>query len=141
LLMLDYGIYYEFLPVERLDDDQPKTLGLHEVELGKNYAMVISTNAGLWRYVVGDTIKFVSLHPYRIQITGRTKQYINTFGEEVIVDNTDEALRRACLETGATIRDYTAGPVYFQGNQAGAHEWIIEFDEPPTDFDRFCTVL
>src|SRR5690606_25356014 len=92
LLMLDYGIYYEFLPLEHLHDEQPRTRGLHEVELNKHYAIVISTNAGLWRYMVGDTVKFVSLSPFRIQVTGRTKQYINTFGEEVIVDNTDHAL-------------------------------------------------
>ncbi|WP_257669649.1 GH3 auxin-responsive promoter family protein [Parapedobacter tibetensis] len=141
LLMLDYGIYYEFLPMENLLDEHPKTLGLHQVELGKNYALIISTNAGLWRYMVGDTIKFVTLHPYRIQITGRTKQFINTFGEEVIVDNADDALKRACAETQATIRDYTAGPVYFKNCEAGAHEWIIEFEEQPNDFDKFCKVL
>ncbi|MGK6349933.1 GH3 auxin-responsive promoter family protein [Parapedobacter sp. DT-150] len=141
LLMLDYGIYYEFLPMENLHDEHPRTLGLHEVELGKNYALIISTNAGLWRYLLGDTIKFVSLHPYRIQITGRTKQYINTFGEELIVDNADHALERACAETGASIRDYTAGPVYFKGDDAGAHEWVIEFEVQPDDFDAFCKVL
>src|SRR3546814_2672420 len=91
--------------------------------------------------MVGDTIKFTTLHPYRIQVTGRTKQFINTFGEEVIVDNADEALKQACADTGASIRDYTAGPVYFSDGKAGAHEWIIEFEEPPRDFDRFCKVL
>lgn len=141
LLMLDYGIYYEFLPLENLHDAHPKTLGLDEVELNKHYALIISTNAGLWRYLIGDTIKFVNLSPYRIQVTGRTKQYINTFGEELIVDNADDALRKACLETHASIRDYTAGPVYFNENQAGAHEWIIEFEDPPDDFDVFCKVL
>src|SRR5690606_10685647 len=99
--------------MENLDDEQPKTLGLHEVELGKNYALIISTNAGLWRYKIGDTIKFTSLSPYRFQISGRTKQYINTFGEEVIVDNADQALHIACNATDAIIKDYTAGPVYF----------------------------
>ena len=141
LLMLDYGIYYEFLPMEHLHDEHPKTLGLHEVELGKNYALIISTNAGLWRYMVGDTVRFVNLHPYRIQVTGRTKQYINAFGEEVIVDNADDALKRACDETQATIRDYTAGPIYFSDGEAGAHEWVIEFDEQPSDFDKFCQVF
>ncbi|MEC3879579.1 GH3 auxin-responsive promoter family protein [Parapedobacter sp. 10938] len=141
LLMLDYGIYYEFLPIENVADEHPKTLGLDEVELDKNYALIISTNAGLWRYMVGDTIKFTTLHPYRIQITGRTKQFINAFGEEVIVDNADEALRQACAATGAGVRDYTAGPIYFSDGKAGAHEWIIEFEEPPRDFDRFCNVL
>lgn len=141
LLMLDYGIYYEFLPMEHIRDEHPKTLGLGEVELGKNYALIISTNAGLWRYMVGDTVKFTSLHPYRIQVTGRTKQYINTFGEEVIVDNADDALSKACEVTGAIVRDYTAGPVYFGDEGTGAHEWIVEFEHDPDDFTRFCDVL
>ncbi len=141
LLMLDYGIYYEFLPIENLHDDSPKTLGLHEVELDKNYAVIISTNAGLWRYKIGDTIKFTSLSPYRFRISGRTKQYINTFGEEVIVDNADQALKTACDQTHAIVKDYTAGPVYFRDNEAGAHEWIIEFDRQPNNFDDFCRIL
>ena len=141
LLMLDYGIYYEFLPMENLEDEDPITLGLHEVEIGKNYALIISTNAGLWRYKIGDTIKFTSLSPYRFQISGRTKQYINTFGEEVIVDNADQALKAACEATEAIIRDYTAGPVYFKGKDAGAHEWIIEFAKQPTNFNIFCEKL
>lgn len=141
LLMLDYGVYYEFLPVEHMDEEHPNTLNLDEVELDKNYALIISTNAGLWRYKIGDTIRFTSLSPYRFQISGRTKQYINTFGEEVIVDNADQALQAACQETGACIRDYTAGPVYFKENEAGAHEWIIEFEKNPSDFQRFCDVL
>lgn len=141
LLMLDYGIYYEFLPTEYLDAENPKTLNLDEVELGKNYALIISTNAGLWRYKIGDTIRFTSLSPYRFQISGRTKQYINTFGEEVIVDNAEQALQTACHETNASIRDYTAGPVYFKENEAGAHEWIIEFEKKPSDFQKFCEIL
>src|SRR5690606_36017747 len=141
LLMLDYGIYYEFIPAELANEPNPKTLSLSEVELNKNYAMVISTNAGLWRYLIGDTVKFVSLSPYRIQITGRTKQYINTFGEEVIVDNTDDALAYACEVTGAIVRDYTAGPVYFSEGKSGAHEWVIEFENLPSDFDLHCTSL
>ena len=141
LLMLDYGIFYEFLPMENLDDENPKTLSLHEVELGKNYALIITTNAGLWRYKIGDTIKFTSLSPYRIQVSGRTKQYINTFGEEIIVDNAEQALSAACKATGAGIKDYTAAPVYFSGQEAGAHEWIIEFEKQPNDFQRFCEVL
>ncbi|MGN0002512.1 MAG: GH3 auxin-responsive promoter family protein [Sphingobacterium composti] len=141
LLMLDYGIYYEFLPMENLDDENPKTLGLHEVELGKNYALIITTNAGLWRYKIGDTIKFTSLSPFRFQISGRTKQYINTFGEEVIVDNADQALKVACNATSAIIKDYTAGPVYFSNKDAGAHEWIIEFEKQPSDFNKFCDIL
>ena len=141
LLMLDYGVYYEFLPFENLGQEHPRTLCLDEVQLGRNYALIISTNAGLWRYMVGDTIKFTSLNPYRIQITGRTKHYINAFGEELIVDNADGALRAACAATNAILTDYTAGPVYFSGHEAGAHEWIIEFEEQPDNFDRFCAVL
>src|SRR5690606_34647424 len=141
LLMLDYGIYYEFLPMDRIHDEHPQAIGLGDVELGKNYALIISTNAGLWRYMVGDTVRFTSLSPYRIQVTGRTKQYINTFGEEVIVDNADDALGQACAATQAIVRDYTAGPVYFGDNEAGAHEWIVEFEQEPDNFQRFCEVL
>ncbi|HAL51849.1 MULTISPECIES: GH3 auxin-responsive promoter family protein [Sphingobacterium] len=141
LLMLDYGIYYEFLPTERMHEDNPSTLRLDQVELGKNYALIISTNAGLWRYKIGDTIKFTSLSPYRFQISGRTKQYINTFGEEVIVDNAEQALAEASKLTQARIKDYTAGPVYFKDAEAGAHEWVIEFEQQPNDFRRFCEIL
>ncbi|MCW8312148.1 GH3 auxin-responsive promoter family protein [Sphingobacterium thalpophilum] len=141
LLMLDYGIYYEFLPTERMHEENPKTLRLDEVEIGKNYALIISTNAGLWRYKIGDTIKFTSLSPYRFQISGRTKQYINTFGEEVIVDNAEQALTEASKLTNARVKDYTAGPVYFKDAEAGAHEWVIEFEQQPNDFKRFCEIL
>jgi hypothetical protein len=141
LLMLDYGIYYEFLPLENFGEESPKTYGLHEVELHKNYALIISTNGGLWRYAIGDTIKFTSLSPYRIQITGRTKHFINAFGEEVIVDNAEKALAKACAETHAAIRDYTACPIYFQGNDAGGHEWIIEFEQAPSNIDKFVDML
>lgn len=141
LLMLDYGIYYEFLPMEHFDEENPKTLSLSEVELNKNYAIIISTNAGLWRYVIGDTVKFTSLDPYRIKITGRTKHFINAFGEEVIIDNAEKALTKACAETNAIIKDYTACPIYFQGNEAGGHEWIIEFEKKPNEFNRFVDIL
>ena len=141
LLMLDYGIFYEFIPMENLEDEYPKTLGLHEVELEKNYAIVITTNGGLWRYMIGDTVKFTSLSPYRIKITGRTKHFINAFGEEVIVDNAEKALTKACRETGAIIRDYTACPIYFQGDEAGGHEWIIEFEQHPNDIEKFTDLL
>ncbi|MCC8409510.1 GH3 auxin-responsive promoter family protein [Mucilaginibacter sp. UR6-1] len=141
LLMLDYGIFYEFLPVEHMHDDNPQTLTLDEVEIGKNYALIITTNAGLWRYMIGDTVKFTSLAPYRIQISGRTKHYINTFGEEVIIDNAERALEEACKSTGAIIRDYTAAPVYFDGKQSGAHEWLIEFVKAPAEFERFVDIL
>jgi hypothetical protein len=141
LLMLDYGIYYEFLPMEHFGEENPKTLGLDEVELNKNYALIISTNGGLWRYTIGDTIKFTALSPYRIQITGRTKHFINAFGEEVIVDNAEKALARACAETNAAIRDYTACPIYFRGNDAGGHEWIIEFEQAPSNMEHFVDTL
>ena len=137
LLMLDYGIYYEFLPMEDFGKENPKTLGLDEVQLNKNYAIIISTNAGLWRYMIGDTVKFTSLSPFRIQISGRTKHFINAFGEEVIIDNAEKALEKACHDTHAIIRDYTAGPIYFKGNEAGGHEWIIEFEQKPDHIERF----
>ncbi len=141
LLMLDYGIYYEFLPMENIGEENPKTLSLDEVELDKNYALIITTNAGLWRYQIGDTIKFTSLSPHRIQITGRTKHFINAFGEELIIDNAEKALAKACAETDSIIRDYTACPVYFKGNEAGAHEWIIEFEQAPKNLERFTDIL
>src|ERR1700744_3613573 len=141
LLMLDYGIFYEFLPLDHLHDDDPSTLTLDEVELDKNYALIISTNAGLWRYMIGDTVRFTSLSPFRIQITGRTKHFINAFGEELIIDNAERALAEACLQTGAIIRDYTAAPVYFDGDNNGAHEWIIEFEKKPAEFERFVELL
>jgi hypothetical protein len=141
LLMLDYGIFYEFLPFEHLHDDHPPTLTLDEVELDKNYALIITTNAGLWRYMIGDTVRFTSLSPYRIQITGRTKHFINAFGEEVIIDNAERALEKACRYTGAIIRDYTAAPVYFSEDESGSHEWLIEFEQNPAEFDRFVDLL
>ena len=141
LLMLDYGIYYEFIPMEEVDKEYPQTLSLNEVEIDKNYAIVISTNAGLWRYMIGDTVKFTSLNPYRLKITGRTKHFINAFGEEVIIDNAEKALNKACADTNAQIRDYTACPIYFKGDEAGAHEWIIEFEKKPKEFERFIDIL
>lgn len=141
LLMLDYGIYYEFIPLENVDKENPDTLSLSEVEKDKNYAMVISTNAGLWRYMIGDTVKFTSLSPYRVRITGRTKHFINAFGEEVIIDNAEKALNKACADTGAHIRDYTACPIYFNEDEPGAHEWIIEFEKKPKEFERFVDIL
>jgi hypothetical protein len=141
LLMLDYGIYYEFLPLEHIEDENPKTLSLDQVELNKNYAIIISTNGGLWRYMIGDTVHFTSLSPFRIKITGRTKHFINAFGEEVIIDNAENALTKACALTNAKIKDYTACPIYFSGEEAGGHEWIIEFEEQPTDFEKFIDVM
>ncbi|MDB5127460.1 GH3 auxin-responsive promoter family protein [Mucilaginibacter sp.] len=141
LLMLDYGIFYEFLPIENLHQENPKTLTLDEVELNKNYALIITTNAGLWRYLIGDTVRFTSLVPYRIQITGRTKHFINAFGEELIIDNAERALAEACSQTGAIIRDYTAAPIYFNDKECGAHEWLIEFEKHPAEFERFVDLL
>jgi len=141
LLMLDYGIYYEFLPMEDFGKEHPTTKTLAEVETGKNYALIISTNAGLWRYLIGDTIMFTSLDPYRFRITGRTKNFINAFGEELMVDNADKALDIACKKTGAVISDYTAAPVYFGDKNNGAHEWIIEFEIPPANIEYFGEVF
>lgn len=138
LLMLDYGIYYEFLPVERLQDDQPRTCSLEEVETEKNYAMIITTNGGLWRYMIGDTVMFTNLNPFRIKITGRTKTFINAVGEELIIDNAETALAIACEKTGASINDYTAAPIYFSDKDTAGHEWIIEFEKAPQNIDFFC---
>ncbi|HEY8402453.1 MAG TPA: GH3 auxin-responsive promoter family protein [Cytophagaceae bacterium] len=141
LLMLDYGIFYEFIPMEDFESDNPKTLSLSEVELNKNYAMVISTNAGLWRYKIGDTVKFTSLSPYRIKISGRTKHFINVFGEEVIVENAETAISLAGQQTGAIITNFTAAPVYFSTGNKGGHEWIVEFSVAPTDMELFTKTL
>ena len=141
LLMLDYGIYYEFIPSEDFENDNPKTFSLDEVELHKNYALVISTNAGLWRYKIGDTITFTSLNPHRIQITGRTKNFINAFGEELIVDNADKALSIACEKSGALIKEYTVAPIYFSDQESAAHEWLIEFEVVPSSIEYFTDVI
>jgi hypothetical protein len=141
LLMLDYGIYYEFIPMSDWGKENPKVLSLRQVELDENYAMVISTNAGLWRYIIGDTIKFTNKYPFKIKVTGRTKHFINAFGEEVIIDNAEQALKIACHHTGAIVNEYTAGPIFMGDNQKGAHQWIIEFDIPPADMDHFTKIL
>lgn len=141
LLMLDYGIFYEFIPMDEIHKSQPNTLTLEEVEIGKNYALLITTNAGLWRYMIGDTVKFTSLNPFRIKISGRTKHFINAFGEEVVVENADAAITKACKATGAIITDYTAGPIYVQNESKGGHEWIIEFEKEPSDSDYFAEIL
>lgn len=141
LLFLNHGIFYEFMPMEELGKEEPQTLQLQEVELGKNYALIISTNGGLWRYMVGDTIQFTSLLPYRIKISGRTKSFINAFGEEVIVENSDTAVAKACEATGAVVNDYTAAPVYFSDHGNGGHEWLVEFEVMPDDLNRFTTEL
>lgn len=141
LLMLDYGVFYEFVPFDEVGSPSPKALTIAEVELFKNYAMVITTNSGLWRYMIGDTVMFTSTFPHKIKITGRTKHYINAFGEEVIIDNAEKALRVACEKTGALIREYTAAPVYMGDNAKGAHEWLIEFEVAPADINYFATTL
>ncbi len=141
LLMLDYGVFYEFIPMSEWDSENPKVLSLKEVELNENYAIVISTSAGLWRYLIGDTVKFTSKYPYKIKVTGRTKHFINAFGEEVIIDNADRAILIACDHTGAIVNEYTAGPVFMGDNQKGAHQWVIEFDKEPADLDFFVTIL
>lgn len=141
LLMLDYGVYYEFIPLDEIDNPHPSTLNLEDVELGKNYALVISTNAGLWRYIIGDTIQFTSRYPYRIKISGRTKNFINTFGEEVIIDNAEKALEHACSICQSSIKEYTAGPVYLDERNQACHQWLIEFEKEPEQLDYFCEVL
>jgi len=141
LLMLDYGVFYEFIPVEELDNEYPDAISLAEVEVGKNYAMLITTNAGLWRYNIGDTVKFTSVSPYRIRISGRTKHYINAFGEEVIIENAETAITKACEQTGAVIDNFTAAPIYLEKSKRGGHEWIIEFKTSPRDLNEFTHVL
>lgn len=141
LLMLDYGIFYEFIPMDTFGTENQKTIRLSEVELGKNYAIVITTNSGLWRYMIGDTVRFTSRSPYRIRITGRTKHHINVFGEELMVENTDSALAKACEATGLEVIDYTVAPIFMDGKEKGAHEWIVEFRNPPSDASHFAEVL
>ncbi len=141
LLMLDYGIFYEFIPMETHNTEEQRAIPLWEVGLNKNYAIVITTNSGLWRYKIGDTVRFTSINPYRIRITGRTKHFINVFGEELIIENAEEALKRICSKTGAAIKDYTVAPIFMSGKEKGAHEWIIEFRRAPEDLDYFTEVL
>lgn len=141
LLMLDYGIFYEFIPMSHFHEEHPPVLSLQDVELNKNYALVISTNGGLWRYVIGDTIQFTSLLPFRIKVTGRTKHFINAFGEELIVDNTDNAFAIACEKTGAKLNEYSGAPIYMTGSATGGHQWLIEFYTPPNDMGVFAKVF
>jgi hypothetical protein len=137
LLFTDHGIFMEFMPVNEYGKKYPQTVSLQDVELHKHYAPVISTNGGLWRYLLGDTIQFVSLNPYRIRVSGRLKHYMNAFGEEVIVDNSDKAIVVASERTGAIVNDYTAAPVYFSDSSNGAHEWLIEFEKEPASLEEF----
>ena len=137
LLFTEHGIFYEFMPVEEYGKENPQTMGLKDVQIGKNYAPVISTTGGLWRYLIGDTIKFTSLNPYKIKVSGRLKHYMNAFGEEVIVDNSDKAIAIAAEKTNAVVNDYTAAPVYFSEHGNGTHEWLIEFDKEPDEINSF----
>ena len=141
LLMIDYGVFFEFIPLEEVGKDQPRVVPLTGIEVGKNYAMVISTSAGLWRYMIGDTVKFTQKDPYKFVITGRTKHFINAFGEELIVDNAEKGLARACQETGAQVTDYSAAPVFMDANAKCRHQWLIEFARMPDDLSRFARIL
>ena len=141
LLFLDHGIFYEFMPVESYGKENPITIGLDKVELGKNYAIVISTNGGLWRYLVGDTVQFVTLNPFRIKVSGRLKQYINAFGEELIADNSDKAISVTCANLNVVMKEYTAAPIFMSDKGAGAHEWLIEFENVPSDMHAFAVEL
>jgi hypothetical protein len=141
LLMLDYGIFYEFIPMSEYDEENSKAISLDKVALGVNYAIVITTNSGLWRYLVGDTVRFTSLNPFRLQITGRTKHFINVFGEELIIENTEKALEIACKKGNAEILDYTVAPIFMEGKDKGAHEWMIEFQKEPDCREQFCEYL
>jgi len=141
LLMLDYGIFYEFIPMDTYGTPKQKVVPLSEVEKDKNYAVIITTNAGLWRYKIGDTVRFTSINPYRVKVSGRTKHHINAFGEELIIENAEDALKKVCKKTKAEIVDYTAAPIFMHGKEKGAHEWLIEFKTPPNDMDNFNELL
>ncbi|TYB78359.1 GH3 auxin-responsive promoter family protein [Bizionia myxarmorum] len=141
LLMLDYGIFYEFIPMDTYGTKDEKIIPLSQVQMHKNYAVIITTNAGLWRYKIGDTIRFTSINPYRIKVSGRTKHHINAFGEELIIENAEDALRKVCKKTKSEIIDYTAAPIFMEGREKGAHEWIIEFKTPPEDIHYFNELL
>ena len=141
LLMLDYGIFYEFIPMDTFGKENQKVIPLSEVELHKNYALVITTNSGLWRYLIGDTIRFTSLQPFRIKVTGRTKHHINVFGEELMVENTDMALAKTCETLHCEVVDYTVAPIFMNGKEKGAHEWMIEFKKHPDNMANFSALL
>jgi len=141
LLMLDYGIFYEFIPMDEFHKSSPSAVTIDKVIPGKNYALVISTNSGLWRYIIGDTVIFTSVFPHKIKISGRTRHFINAFGEEIIIDNAEKAIQIACEKTHSSIREFTAGPVYMNENQNGAHEWLIEFEQEPENLNYFTQLL
>jgi len=141
LMMIDYGVFYEFVPMEDIDKENPRAYSLEEVEIGKNYAMLISTSCGLWRYMIGDTVKFSNKTPHKFIITGRTKHYINAFGEELIIDNAQKGLARACEVTGAQVSEFSAAPVFMDSNAKCRHQWIIEFAKMPDSVEKFAKVL
>ena len=141
LLMIDYGVFYEFIPMDEFGHPDAHVVPLWDVEVGKNYAMVISTNCGLWRYIIGDTVKFTQKEPYKFVITGRTKHFINAFGEELVVDNAEKGLHKACEQTGAQVKEYTAAPVFMDGEAKCRHQWVIEFDRRPDDLTAFAAIL
>lgn len=141
LLMLDYGVFYEFIPLEDVGKEQPQVVPLWEVETNRNYAIVITTSCGLWRYQIGDTVRFTQTKPYKFVISGRTKSFINAFGEELIVDNAEQGLAEACQQTGAQVREYTAAPVFMDETGKCRHQWVIEFAKMPTNVGEFATIL
>ena len=141
LLMLDYDVFYEFIPMDEIGKENPTIVPLWGVETGKNYAMVISTSCGLWRYEIGDTVQFTSTNPYKFIISGRTKHFINAFGEELIVDNAEKGLAYACEQTGAEVSEYTAAPVFMDQNAKCRHQWLIEFKKRPADLQQFSDLL
>ncbi len=140
-LMLDYGVFYEFMPLDQIDKPHPEVVPLWGIETGVNYAMIISTTCGLWRYMIGDTVKFTQKNPYKFVITGRTKHFINAFGEELIVDNAEKGLEQACIATGAQVKDYTAAPIFMDANAKCRHQWMIEFAKMPDSVEEFATIL
>ena len=140
-LMIDYGVFYEFIPMDEFENENPTVLPLWEVETGRNYAMVISTSSGLWRYIIGDMIRFTEVNPYKFIITGRTKSFINAFGEELIVDNAEKGLAEACRQTGAEVLEYTAAPVFMDNNGKCRHQWVVEFSREPESISEFARIL
>jgi hypothetical protein len=140
-LMLDYGVFYEFIPMDQIESPNPEVVPLWGVETGRNYAILISTSSGLWRYMIGDTVSFTQKNPYKFVITGRTKFFINAFGEELIVDNAEKGLQAACKATGAQVLEYTAAPVYMDENGKCRHQWVIEFSNAPADLGQFAKIL
>lgn len=139
--MVDYDVFYEFIPIEEIDNEKPNVVPIQGIEIGKNYAMLISTSCGLWRYLIGDTVKFTSKNPYKFVITGRTKHFINAFGEELIVDNAEKGLAYACEKTNSEVLEYTAAPVFMDDKGKCRHQWLIEFLREPEDLNEFAMIL